>query len=154
MTRHYVHLDTILVRFVNQGQRSKLRGDVDILYHQRAGANVHTTHNLKDSHWLVVCWVLCDKVVGVTDLGNGFLTTFRVSRRWREIYIGHTCLSVCLSVLHHMPTLLHGPRCNSGERYRVPSSCAVLGGFAWICNQCTRFVAIIAQRGTRNVSEC
>ena len=29
-----------------------------------------------------------------------------------------------------MPTLLHGPRCNLGEWYRVPHSCTLLRGFA------------------------
>jgi len=45
--------------------------------------------------------------------------TFRASRRQREMYIGHVCLSVCLcvclSVPRHMPTPLHGPGCNLGE---------------------------------------
>ena len=47
------------------------------------------------------------------------LVTFRASRRRREMYSGHTrlsvCLSVCLSVRDRMPTLLHGPGCNLGE---------------------------------------
>jgi len=29
-----------------------------------------------------------------------------------------------------MPTLLHGPGCNLGAWYRLPPSCALLGGFA------------------------
>jgi len=50
--------------------------------------------------------------------------TFRVSRRRREMYIGHVhlcvCLSVCLSVClfdapRRIPKLLHGPGCNVGE---------------------------------------
>jgi len=40
------------------------------------------------------------------------------------------CLSVCLSVRRRMPTLLHGPGCNSGEWYGLPLSCALLGEFA------------------------
>ena len=41
------------------------------------------------------------------------LVTFWVSRRRRKMYCGHACLcvSVCLSVHGHMPTLLHGPGC-------------------------------------------
>ena len=44
-------------------------------------------------------------------------------------------LSVCLSVPHCIPTLAHGPGCNLGEWYGVPSSYALLGGFsvgAWV----------------------
>jgi len=43
------------------------------------------------------------------------LVTFRVSRRRREMYSGHTRLYVCLSVLRRIPTLLHEPGCNLGE---------------------------------------
>jgi len=39
------------------------------------------------------------------------------------------CVSVCLSVPHGFPTLLHRPRCNLGM-VGVPSSCAPSGGFA------------------------
>jgi len=46
------------------------------------------------------------------------------------MHIGHGRLCVCLSVLRRIPTLLHGPGCNLGEWQRVPSSCALLGGFA------------------------
>ena len=60
--------------------------------------------------------------------------TFRVSRRPREMYCGHArlcvCLSVCVSVHGRIPTLLHGPGCNLGEWSGMPSSCALLGGFA------------------------
>ena len=38
--------------------------------------------------------------------------------------------SVCLSVRGCTPTLLHGPGCNLGAWYRLPPSCALLGGFA------------------------
>jgi len=43
--------------------------------------------------------------------------TFRVSRRRREVYIGHVRLfcvdvSLCLSVPRRIPTLMHGPGCN------------------------------------------
>jgi len=53
------------------------------------------------------------------------IITFRVSRRRREMYCGHSahsrlrvcvcvCVCVCLSVCPcgRMPTLLHGPGCN------------------------------------------
>ena len=46
------------------------------------------------------------------------------------MYIGRGHLCVCLSVPHRIPTLLQRPRCNLGEWYGVPSSCALLGGFA------------------------
>jgi len=39
------------------------------------------------------------------------------------------CLCVCLSVRGRTPTL-HGPGCNFGAQYRLPPSCALLGGFA------------------------
>ena len=46
------------------------------------------------------------------------------------MYTGHgrlyVCLSVCLSVPHRIPTLLHGPACNLGGIVGVPSSCALL----------------------------
>ena len=35
-----------------------------------------------------------------------------------------------LSVPRRIPTQLHGPECNFGERYGVPPSCALLGRFA------------------------
>jgi len=41
--------------------------------------------------------------------------TFRVSRRRREMYIGHARLCVSVTVPRSMPTLLHGPGCNLGE---------------------------------------
>jgi len=38
---------------------------------------------------------------------------------FREKYIGHAslcvCVSVCLSVRHRIPALLHGPGCSLGE---------------------------------------
>ena len=40
------------------------------------------------------------------------------------------CLSVCLSVRGRTPSLLHGPGYNLGAWYRLPPSCALLGGFA------------------------
>ena len=52
------------------------------------------------------------------------LVTFRVSRRQREMYIGHArlsvCLCVCVSVRRRMPTLLYGPRCNLGNGRGAP----------------------------------
>jgi len=48
--------------------------------------------------------------------------TFRVRRSRGEMYIGYgrlcVCVTVCLSVPHRMPTLLHGHGCNLGEYYR------------------------------------
>jgi len=44
--------------------------------------------------------------------------------------IGHARLCVYLSVTAFPPTLLHGPGCNFGGMVGVPSSCALLGGFA------------------------
>jgi len=50
------------------------------------------------------------------------IITFRMSHRRREMYCGHahlcvclSCLSVCLCVRGHMPTLLYGTGCNLGE---------------------------------------
>jgi len=69
-----------------------------------------------------------------------YFVTFCVSCRRCKMYCGHArlcvcvcvCLSVCLSVsvCGRMPTLLHGPRCNLGAWWRLPPSCALLGGFA------------------------
>jgi len=60
--------------------------------------------------------------------------TFHVSCRRCEMYSGHgrpcVSVSVCLSVLCRSPTLLHGPGCDLGEWWGVPSSYALLGGFA------------------------
>jgi len=39
-----------------------------------------------------------------TDIHYIMSITFRVSRIWREMCIGHARLSVCLSVPHHIPT--------------------------------------------------
>jgi len=39
-------------------------------------------------------------------------------------------LQLYLSVRCRMPTLLRGPGCNLGQWWRVPPSCALLGGFA------------------------
>jgi len=38
--------------------------------------------------------------------------TFLVSRRQCEMYVGHACLCVCLSIPHCISTLLHGPGCS------------------------------------------
>ena len=57
--------------------------------------------------------------------GHYGIITFRVSRRRREMYIGHARLSVRVSVRRRIPTVLHG-RAWLG----VPPSCALLGGFA------------------------
>jgi len=51
------------------------------------------------------------------------IITFRVSRRRREVYIGHARLSVCLSVRGRMPTLLHTVHrlgCNVGNGRGCP----------------------------------
>jgi len=37
---------------------------------------------------------------------------------------------VCVSVPRRIPTLLHGPGCNFGEREGVPPNCVLFGGFA------------------------
>ena len=58
------------------------------------------------------------------------ITKFRVWRIRGEVYIGYGRLYVCLSVRRRIPTLLHGPGCNLAEWKGVPSSCALLGGFA------------------------
>ena len=48
------------------------------------------------------------------------------------IVVMHVC--VCLSAATLLsvcpPTLLHGPGCNLAAWYRLPPSCALLGGFA------------------------
>jgi len=54
--------------------------------------------------------------------------TFRMRHSQGKMYSGHGCL--CLSVPRRILTLLHGPSCNLGECQGVPSSCALLGGFA------------------------
>jgi len=53
------------------------------------------------------------------------IITFHVSRRRHNICTSHARLCVRVSVPCHIPTLLHGPGCNLGEWYEVPSSCAL-----------------------------
>jgi len=48
-----------------------------------------------------------------------------------EMYIGYGRLCLCLSVPRCILTFLHGPGCNLGDWLGVPSSCALLGGFAF-----------------------
>jgi len=81
------------------------------------------------------------------------IITFRVSRRRREMYTGHERLCVCLcDCPHRIPTLLHGPGCNlHGGIVGVPSSCALLGGFAIGARVSLLYDNIVQ---TRNVSEC
>ena len=68
------------------------------------------------------------------------------------MYIGHACLSVCLSDCGHMPTILNGPRCNMGEMVGVPPSYALLGGFAFgVWDELHCYDKIVR---ARNVSEC
>ena len=77
--------------------------------------------------------------------------TFRVSRRRREMYIGHDSrASVCLSVRGRLPTLPHVPGCNLGNgrgchlvvHYWVNLQSA--HGLRWYDNKAR----------TRNVSKC
>jgi len=48
------------------------------------------------------------------------IITFRMRRSRGEMYIGHGCLCVCLSVPRRIPTLLQGPGCNLGNGRRCP----------------------------------
>ena len=50
-----------------------------------------------------------------------------MSRRPREMYRGHARLCVCLRPHAHA---IARTRCNLGEWYGMPSSCALLGGLA------------------------
>ena len=78
------------------------------------------------------------------------LITFRVSRRRREICIGHARLCVCLAVRRRMSTLLHGPGCNLGEWYGY-----LLVVQHWrICKAVHGFRYYDNTAGTQNVSEC
>jgi len=47
------------------------------------------------------------------------VVTFHVSRRRHKMYIGHSCLCVCLSVPRCI-TVLHGPGCNLVNGTRCP----------------------------------
>jgi len=84
-----------------------------------------------------------------------FVMTFCVSRRRREMYIGHTRLCVCSS-LHCLvePYWINLHYCTDpdvvGGMVGVPSSCSLLGGFAIGA----RVSLLRQQRRTRNVSEC
>jgi len=78
--------------------------------------------------------------------------TFRVSRRRREMYIGHArlCVFLCVSVPRCIPTLLHGPECNSGEWQRCP-----LVVHCWADLQSVHgFRCYDSIARTRNVSDC
>jgi len=59
------------------------------------------------------------KVITTVDLVLNWFTcyivTFCVRHSWGEMYVGHSCLSVCLSVPCHIPTLLHRPGFSLGE---------------------------------------
>jgi len=44
--------------------------------------------------------------------------TFRIRHSRYEMCIGHMRVCVCLSVPHHIPTLLYGPGCNLGGNGR------------------------------------
>jgi len=57
---------------------------------------------------------LVESVVGL-NCHNVLVDTFHVCHRRCEMYCGHACLCVCLSVRGRMPTLLHGPGCNLGS---------------------------------------
>jgi len=62
----------------------------------------------RHSHWI-------EKLLLTAQCNTAALPviTFLVSRRWREMYIGHA--RMCVSVPRHILTLLHRPRCNLGE---------------------------------------
>ena len=47
----------------------------------------------------------------------------------QNVYWSRTSVYECVAVPHRILTLLHGPGCNLGEWYGVPSSCVLLGGF-------------------------
>jgi len=68
------------------------------------------------------------------------IITFRVSRRRREMYIGHARLCVCLSVSVRccMSILLHGP----GRNLENGRGAFWLYTIGRICNRCTGFVAM------------
>ena len=83
-----------------------------------------------------------------STINNITVITFRVSRRRREMYVGHARLCVC--VPRRIPTLLHRPRCDLGEWQGCPlvvhywADLQSVHGFRCYDN--------IAR--TRNVSEC
>jgi len=61
-------------------------------------------------------------------MGGGYVvTTFRVSRRRREMYIGHARLSVCLSVC--LSVAAFAPYCTDPEVSWGNDRSALLGGF-------------------------
>ena len=65
------------------------------------------------------------------SLFMSYLITFRLSRRRRKMYlVTRVRLCVCVTVRGRMPTLPHGPGCDVQEWQGMPSSCALLGGFA------------------------
>ena len=55
-------------------------------------------------------YVKCSRMLTVADI-----FTFHVMCSRGGMYIGHGRLCVCLSVHRRIPTLLHGPVCNSRE---------------------------------------
>ena len=81
------------------------------------------SRRLKCSFLTIKCTQLCT---------NWCRITFRVRRSRDEMYIGHGRLCVCVFVPRRIPTLLQETGCNFGK-VGVPSSCALLGGFAGIC---------------------
>ena len=88
--------------------------DLQSVHGLRCYGNITRTRNVSE-YMLVV--VAC-------------LVTFRVSCRETTRNVLWSRASVCLSVRGRMPTLLHGPGCNSGEWKGMLPSYALLGGFA------------------------
>jgi len=48
----------------------------------------------------------------------------------KGMLVTRVCVSLCVPVARRIPTLLHGPGRKLEEWYMVPSSYALLGGFA------------------------
>jgi len=89
-----------------------------------------------------------DPSLPATPLARHFIIAFRVSRRRREMYIGHARLCVCLTVPRRMPTLCTEADVRNGRRFplvvRYWADLQSVHGFRCYDNTAR----------TRNVSEC
>ena len=86
-------------------------------------AGCPSCHNPPNLSWHKICWLaypvafwlLCHSTSSAVECWLADIFTFHVRCSRGGMYIGHGRLCVCLSVHRRIPTLLHGPICNSRE---------------------------------------
>ena len=90
--------------------RDKIAGETSVsgLIYGRDGENNFIE---ADGH----CLLPPPQLGGCNVFQPSLFVAFCMSRRRRKMYYGHAHLSVCVSVRGPIPTLLHGPGCNSAQ---------------------------------------